>query len=172
MDVGCGLVVKTSFSTNSKLARLLQTLAVDDDKIALLLHNKVCLEQVVELVLLCFLHLRTEHLMGYITHVVLQKVSNTRKDNQGWSLSTAMKVDSGASQHSKRKRLTKALTRFLLSQSTGCQPVAGSYLERVVQWLQGYFLYWSEVYMWILGGTQKNKYMYLAHKSVTDSNIE
>ena len=83
MDVGCGLVVKTSFSTNSKLARLLQTLAIDDDKIALLLHNKVCLEQVVELVLLCFLHLRTEYLMGYITHVVLQNVSNTRKDNKG-----------------------------------------------------------------------------------------
>ena len=59
--------------------------------------------------LLCFLHLRTEHLMCYITHVVLQKVSNTRKDTQGWSLSTAMKVDSGASQHCKRKRLTKLL---------------------------------------------------------------
>ena len=27
-------------------------------------------------------------------------------------------------------------------------------------------------YMWSLGGTQKNKYVYMAHKSVTDNNIE
>ena len=126
MDVGCGLVVKTSFSTNSKLARLLQTLAVDDDKIALLLHNKVCLEQVVELVLLCFLHLRTEHLMGYITHVVLQKVSNRRKGNKRLSLSTTTKVDSGASQHSKRKHLTKPLQGSYQRYQWMVQPVAGS----------------------------------------------
>jgi len=140
MDVGCGLVVKTSFSTNSKLARLLQTLAVDDDKIALLLHNKVCLEQVVELVLLCFLHLRTEHLMGYITHVVLQKVSNRRKGNKVLSLSTTMKVGSGNSPISKRKRLTKLLQSSYCRKAHDRQLMAGSYLEREGQRLQSSIL--------------------------------
>ena len=55
------------------------------------------------------------------------------------------------------------------------QPVAGlCYLPRGCETkiTRILFLYQSEVYMSILGGTQMNKYMYVAHKSVIDSNIE
>ena len=70
-------------SLSQASCQVVATLVLDDDTTTPLLHSKVHLEQVVELVLLCFLHLRTEYLMGYITHVVLQNVSNTRKDNKG-----------------------------------------------------------------------------------------
>ena len=53
------------------------------------------------------------------------------------------------------------------------QPVAGLwYLEGVVPRLQGYFFYTDLKYMWSLGGIQKNKYVYVAHKLVTDTNTE
>ena len=39
------------------------TLTVNDDMTPSLLHNKMCLEQVIELLLLRLLHLRAEHLL-------------------------------------------------------------------------------------------------------------
>ena len=74
--------------------------------------------------------------MSYITHVVMHKVSNMRKDNKGLSLSTTMKVDSGNSQINKTKRLTKLLQGSYRRKAKYGQPVASSYLERVVQRLQ------------------------------------
>jgi len=62
---------KTKLLDQFYACQVVATLVVDNDTTTLLLHSKVCLEQVVELVLLCFLHLRTEYLMGNITPIVL-----------------------------------------------------------------------------------------------------
>ena len=66
--------------------------------------------------------------------------------------------------HTSYQALTSVLTN---AKQWMVQPVAGSwYLPRGCETkiARILFLYQSEVYMWILGGTQMNKYMYVAHK--------
>lgn len=44
-------------------------------------HNKDSLKQIVDLMLFPLLHLRTEHILFYNIHIVLQNVSHSRKDS-------------------------------------------------------------------------------------------
>ena len=82
-----------------------------------------------------------------------------------------MKVDSGASQHSKRKRLIKLLQGSYQHKVRGGTTGGWFVILTKREWNQdckGPLLYYME-----LGRHKKEqKYLYVAHKSVTDSNIE
>ena len=80
---------------------------------------------------------------------------------------------SGVTFHSKWKRLTKLLQSSYQHKQWTVQPVAGIwYLWGCDTKIARVFFCTNLKYMWSLGGTKKNKYIYVAHKSVTDSNIE